>query len=328
LPRSRILFTSAFLTPFIREDLEVLQRHYRVRRLLTRGILAPVKILSAAATADVTFTWFASVYSSVVVFAARLFGIRAIIVVGGVDAARVPEIGYGIWLVRWKAVLVGWALRHAHRVLAVAPSLKRDAAALARYDGANIEVVPTGYDAAAWVPCGEKEPSVLTVAVCENRIRARTKGIDLLFATARLMPETSFVLVGIRDPLQTQIRSEVPGNVKLVPYVEREVLRGHYQKAKVYCQPSYTEGLPNALCEAMLCGCIPVGTAVGGIPDVIGDTGYVVQRDEPGQLVEALRAALRADTIAGLRARDRIAGEYTAERREQSLIRTIDLAVQ
>jgi glycosyltransferase involved in cell wall biosynthesis len=106
--------------------------------------------------------------------------------------------------------------------------------------------------------------------------------------------------------------------------VPREKLVGHYQRAKVYCQPSYTEGLPNSLCEAMLCGCIPVGTRAGGIPTAIGETGYIVEyRDQTG-LVDAVRLALAAPVEKGRAARARIAAEFTRERREQSLCRVID----
>ena len=54
-------------------------------------------------------------------------------------------------------------------------------------------------------------------------------------------------------------------------------LLNYFQRAKVFCQFSFSEGLPNTLCEAMLCECIPVGSNVNGIPKAIGDYGYILQ---------------------------------------------------
>jgi glycosyltransferase involved in cell wall biosynthesis len=51
----------------------------------------------------------------------------------------------------------------------------------------------------------------------------------------------------------------------------------------VFCQPSCSEGMSNALLEAMGCGLPCVATAVGGTPEVLEDgrTGYIVASEDP-----------------------------------------------
>jgi glycosyltransferase involved in cell wall biosynthesis len=56
------------------------------------------------------------------------------------------------------------------------------------------------------------------------------------------------------------------------------------------------EGLPNALCEAMLCGCVPVGTKRNGIPTAIGDCGFYVPYDDPKAAAEAIKKRLAQET--------------------------------
>jgi glycosyltransferase involved in cell wall biosynthesis len=50
----------------------------------------------------------------------------------------------------------------------------------------------------------------------------------------------------------------------------------------VFCQPSRSEGMSNALLEAMGCGLPCVATGVGGTPEVLEDgrTGYIVPSEE------------------------------------------------
>jgi len=319
----KILFTSSLFTPFISEDLTLLRKHFDVDHLKTLGASAPLKIIAGVRRADLTFTWFASVYSFFVVQTAALFGKRSIVVIGGVDAARVPEIGYGIWLSPWKAILVRNALRKAFRVLPVDPSLGREVARLAEYDGENIRWVPTGYDASFWTPRGPKERHVLTVAACHDEGRLKAKGIDFLISCARRMPGTRFVLVGLMSPVIERVRVDAPANVEIIPFANREDLLRQYQRARVYLQPSMTEGLPNSLCEAMLCGCIPVGTRVGGIPTAIGDAGFLVPYGDVEKTTAALETALGADGVAGQKGRERIASEFTLERRERALLEII-----
>jgi glycosyltransferase involved in cell wall biosynthesis len=62
-------------------------------------------------------------------------------------------------------------------------------------------------------------------------------------------------------------------------------------QASIFVMPSLREGLGLSLQEAMFRGCACVGTAVGGIPDLIehGRTGLLVPPDNPVALADALR---------------------------------------
>ncbi len=318
-----ILFSSTLHTPFIEEDELILARHFRLETVFARGIRALLEIPGGVRRTDIALSWFGSVYAGYMVFWARLMGRRSVIVVAGVDAAREPEIRYGIWLNPWKARVVRFAYRHADKILVVDPSLAREVVRLARYDGTNILNIPFGFDGRRWRPGRKKERRVVTVAACEDEWKAKKKGIDKLFAAARELPDVPFCVIGIRESLMPILRAQAPENVELVSYVPRDAILPYLQKAKVYCQPSFTEGLPNALCEAMLCDCIPVGTLAGGIPTAIGSSGYLVPYGDHEALVGALRSALRAPASRGRKARERVLREFPLARREEALVKVI-----
>jgi glycosyltransferase involved in cell wall biosynthesis len=319
----KILFTCTHLTSFIQEDLNLLQKNFETKLLTTSGVGSVARIASEVRKTDATYTWFASVYSSVVVFFARVWRKKSIVVIGGVDVADYPEIGYGIWVSRWKALLVQYALRKAHCVLIVAPFQKEEAIRLAQYDGKNIEYVPTGYDPEEWFPAGEKEPTVLTVAKCENETRLKVKGVEMLLEAARELSHVRFVIIGLAEHLMKRLKATSPENIEFVPFVSRKALLSYYQRAKVYCQPSFTEGLPNSLCEAMLCECVPVGTNVGGIPTAIRDQQFLVPYGDVGRLVEALERALQAPASVAESSRKYIAETFPLNRREETLVRIL-----
>jgi glycosyltransferase involved in cell wall biosynthesis len=323
-----LLFTSTHETPFIVEDLNLLRRHYEVHHLLTRSLLAPVGIARRVWKTDLCFTWFASVYAAAVVFLSGLAGRKCILVIGGADVARVDDAGYGQWRSPWKSMLTGYALRRAWRVLAVDESLKAEAIRRADYAGENIQVVPTGYDPEFWTPgAGPRTRCVLTVAACANTSRLNVKGIPVLFRAAEILPGIDFTVVGIDIGLLRRSGMNVPRNVEILPRVDREALRALYQQSVVYCQPSLFEGLPNSLCESMLCGCIPVATAVGGSARAVGDTGYLVPPRDPEALAQALMLAVEHHATPSAPARARIAEMFTPRNREETLIRLIESAV-
>lgn len=90
-------------------------------------------------------------------------------------------------------------------------------------------------------------------------------------------------------------------------------------QADVLLLPSYSEGLPYALLEAMAAGVVPVVTPVGAIPDVVteGEHGLLVPPRDAGAIALAIEKLSR-DRIAVARmsaaCRKRIAAAYSIER--------------
>ena len=63
--------------------------------------------------------------------------------------------------------------------------------------------------------------------------------------------------------------------------------------ADLFCLPSYSEGCPNVVVEALACGRPVVATRVGGIPELVkGTCGMLIPPRDIGELRRALDAAL------------------------------------
>jgi len=294
-----------------------MRARYSVTAGIGSGFMHLLGLLLDVARSDVVFSWFASVYGSVAILWGRLLGKRTILQVGGVDLAKDDASGYGTWTSWWRAFVVGHALRRADHVMVVDASLGEEAIRRARYDGANIEVLETRFSPQDWFPEGEKDPHVLTVAMVPDSARIRIKGIDVLLRAAGMSPGVRFLLVGIQDNVKAQLN--ISDNVTILNRLPAaEVLR-LMQSAKVYCQSSRREGLSNSLCEAMLCGCIPVATDVGGSRRAIGETGFVVPPDDAGALADAIARALSRSPSEGLEARERIKTEFPEDKRWRRL---------
>jgi len=323
--KPKILFVCPSFSSFIQNDLDILRKHFDVRVVQYQGkeklLKFLIETLKGVLWADVTFSWFADVHAFAAVLFSIIFRRKSIVVVGGYEVAKVPEIDYGGMLSRRKTFIVKFVLKHADKVLTVDDSLKKDAIKNAKVNGGNIKTVPTGYDTRKFKMSGRKENLVITVSYITDNIIKR-KGLDTFVKAAKYLPDVEFVLIGkYTDDSIEYLKSIASPNIKFTGFVPDEDLIKYYQRAKVYCQLSRYEGLPNALCEAMLCGCVPVGTNYCGIPTAIGNTGFYVPYDDPKATAEAIEEALKSDK--GEEARERIKMMFPVERREKGLIQII-----
>ena len=321
----KVLFVRPLRSTFVEKDLELLKKYFDVRvvdfafgRRNLKGIVATASsMLKGTLWSDLTFSWFADIHAYVAVRLSKIFRKRSIVIIGGYEVANVPEIGYGAMLCPTSLRRVRFVLREADKVLAVDESLRQDAIRNIGASGTNIQTVPTGYDYTKFRPQGEKEDLVMTVAGANDWMTVRLKGIDTFVKSARFLPDVKFLVIGLGREALRRLQDIIPTNVGLIGRLSQDELVRYYQKAKVYCQLSMREGLPNALCEAMLCECVPVGTDVQGVRTAIGHIGFYVSCGDPNATAAAIRKALESDK--GKAARERINSEFSVERREKEL---------
>ena len=86
--------------------------------------------------------------------------------------------------------------------------------------------------------------------------------------------------------------------------------------AEIFILPSYTEGFPNAVVEAMALKKPIIASAVGAIPDMINTCGIVIPPKDANAIAEAFDKLLPDESLRkemGLKARARMEEEYTIE---------------
>lgn len=157
----------------------------------------------------------------------------------------------------------------------------------------------------------------------------RVKGFDVLLRAAaevrRVHPNAIFLIVGsVQEPdchrelLDLVRKLNLERNVRFLGKMDNESVWPLLKGCDVFCQPSRSEGMSNALLEAMACGLPCVATNVGGTPEVIEDgcTGYIVRSEDhqaaAARILSLLDDPHRAGEM-GRRARDVVEQRFSAQ---------------
>ena len=113
------------------------------------------------------------------------------------------------------------------------------------------------------------------------------------------------------------IADNIIDKVKLTGWIENNELPNYLTEIQILVLPSYKEGLPNIVLEAMACGCVVLATPVGGIPDVIkdGNTGFIMEDNSPECIAENVMRALEHPDLERIvkNARMLVEREFTYE---------------
>jgi teichuronic acid biosynthesis glycosyltransferase TuaC len=135
---------------------------------------------------------------------------------------------------------------------------------------------------------------------------ARGKGLhDLIQAAGRLgEPRLLLLATGLVPPFDAIVAAVDSARIeaRLFGVIEQSEIAQLLAAADVFTLPSYHEGLPASICEAMLSARPILATPVGGIPEIAVDGvhGYLVAPGDVASLAERLRELAR-DPGTGVR---------------------------
>ncbi len=310
-----IIYTFPIRTAFIDRDLEMISPEMEIKAL--EFTQSPIKLPFYLLLQFFQLLWylpqttqylcfFGGYHSVLPVWFGKVFRKRCIIQAGGTDCMNMPEINYGNFRKKWLRKATVYSFKNCSLILPVAQALVKqdyqfDPKISSKQGLLNlipdlttpIQVIPNGFDTDFWRDLGKKRKPFSFISVAtgtSNPARAQVKGYDLIEQLAANHPDWTFTLAG--DPNYISPNQ----NVKILGKQSNAELLALYNSNQFYLQLSTSEGFPNALGEAMACGCIPIGSAVGAIPEIIGEANLILQKKSISDL-ERLLSRLDQDQL-------------------------------
>ena len=206
---------------------------------------------------------------------------------------KVEQLGNGYFLSRW---IENHAYNTADGIIAVSQQMKTDVIEAYGVAPEKVTVIHNGIDPEFYKPTFDTDllleyginpeiPFVLFV----GRI-TRQKGISQLISAAKYFNKNCQVVLCAGAPdteeiaketesLIQELQSERDGIILISEMLPREKIKVLYSHSRVFACPSLYEPFGIINLEAMSCETPVVGSAVGGIPEIIieGETGYLIE---------------------------------------------------
>lgn len=185
----------------------------------------------------------------------------------------------------------------SHRIVVVTPSI---------VSSANLERYKDKLSIAPVFPYISSEPSFDVLKEYDERkpiigfvgrlekIKGILNFVEAVPYVLRCIHNLEVLIIGdgpLRSVIERKIEDRGMSNVvKILGKVPHENLPYYYNELKLLVLPSYSEGIPLVILEAMLCGTPSLATPAGGIPDIIseGVTGFILRSNDPKNIAEKI----------------------------------------
>jgi len=327
---ARILYVHSRRNTFTRIDRDALEERHEVVDYLQEGFKPrPVELWRKVGECDAIVGWFASWHTALALRFAKMRGKPSLLIFGGFDTAAMPEIGYGSQRGGIRRRLVRSTANLATRLVTNSESSLREIANNMGMDTKRVEVVYHGIpDRFADVdPAAPRDRMALTVGAVYD-VNLLRKGHGPFCEAARALDDVEWVLAGaFKDDTGRELQAKAPQNLTITGFLSDEDLDELFRRAGVYVQASLHEGFGMSLAEAMLAGAVPVVTAAGALPEVVGDTGVVISEATAESVAAGVTEALSLGPEAHVAARERIRTKFPYEMRRDGILRELDHAI-
>ncbi len=204
----------------------------------------------------------------------------------------------------------------------------------------KVQVVHCGLEP-AFLSAPVSLPPAVRRLVCVGRICEQKGQLLLIEATRRLAAQGAdfeLVLVGdgeMRGDIETLIqRYKLQAKVRITGRISSEQLQNEILAARALVLPSFAEGLPMVIMEAMALRRPIISTFVAGIPELVrpGEHGWLVPAGDVEALVGAMRDCLDApaDTLArmGEAAQKRVLARHNVDTQATQLAELFQAAIK
>jgi glycosyltransferase involved in cell wall biosynthesis len=329
LPKNRPRIALAFeeMAPWIELDRELVGDFATVRlaqlkvKENSRLLRSFFAYLGTIAKSDIVVAWFTANPAVVLsFFLAKMLRKKFIDIAGASDISRDEAVrsSWGRFSVRSKMyfLFTRLILSRADCVICVSDFVRKEILSYVRPRA--VAVVPPGVDTAIFTREGVGD-EILMVAVG----MAYMKGLERFIRLAESLPSKKFVIVGGISRVFGQTNG-LP-NLQIVGQVPHADMVSWYRRARFYCQPSRYETFGLSTAEAMACGCVPIVSDAGALPEVTGNAGFVIRDGDPELAKEVIENEWANYEILRELARQRIEDNYSLDIRGRKLKQVLQL---
>ena len=340
MSKKNLIFIYPKLYTFIQTEIKLLSDEFNlisINQNWERKILLPFNLIRQVIflvinirKVDTILISFGGYWSFFPALFSDLLGKKVAIVMHGTDCVSFPEIEYGNLRNPILSFVTKKSLQWASIILPVSESLvytennyysSKTLRFGYNYHLSNIKtpykVIHNGLNVLDWVRDNEIIRNKTSFVTVLGKGKIKIKGVDLIIEVASRFPNSIFYLAGIENVKGYNIPKNIICKGRLTP----EELKVLFNQSQFYLQLSNTEGFGVALCEAMLCECIPLVSDVNFLPTIVGDSGFVLKKRNSDMLVDLINMALNSDIIhLEQKARKRIKDNFPVNKRKKMLL--------
>ena len=203
-------------------------------------------------------------------------------------------------------------------------------------DWSRLEIIHCGLDATFLgqpvTPVPDTHNVVTVGRLCEEK--GQLELVEVVAALKNEGVEMNLIVVGdgpMREPMEQLAKDlGVSSNIDIRGWQGSEGVRDAILSSRVMLHPSFAEGLPVVIMEALALGRPVIASRIAGIPELVsdGETGWIVTPGDKKDTVRALREALLmpVDRLSemGLNGRKRIEENHDNQKETAKLAKLIE----